>query len=405
MKKNILHRIFLFLLGILLLVPGLPSRAEEEAEAPFLISEMISYYSTYQRKALTDLMRLYDALFRIDPAKAERWRSILEYWDAQNGRMDFPDTLPDTLPQDGSLCLVVLGLGLNDDGSMKEELVGRLEVAHRNALLYPNARILCTGGATARENPEATEGGEMTKWLTEQGIPAERILTEDRSRNTTDNARLSLGLLAREAPEVRQVAVITSDYHLGRSCLFFYAESLLSEAWTGKPAPKVTGRAAFPAGRETPESASLLGSGLATLAGVKRPSGTPLLSELRSLELSEGPDSGYRVTAVYSSGYSRDITELAQVSETGPDPDGRSWLTAAYAENGTEHSVRLLTGETVPPSPSPSPEPAAESAVRSGKFWIAAAAAVILAAAAGTAAALGVRRRWNAVPGKKRKRR
>ena len=67
--------------------------------------------------------------------------------------------------------------------------------------------------------------------------------------------------------------------------------------------------------------------------------------------------------------------------------------------------ARLLTGEIVPPKPSRSPEPAAEPVVRSGKFWIAAAAAVTLAAAAGTAAALGVRRRWNAVPGKKRKRR
>ena len=32
----------------------------------------------------------------------------------------------DGLPNDDSLCITVLGFALNDDGTMKDELVGRL---------------------------------------------------------------------------------------------------------------------------------------------------------------------------------------------------------------------------------------------------------------------------------------
>ena len=37
------------------------------------------------------------------------------------------DVLPDGLPNDDSLCITVLGFALNDDGTMKDELVGRLQ--------------------------------------------------------------------------------------------------------------------------------------------------------------------------------------------------------------------------------------------------------------------------------------
>ena len=52
----------------------------------------------------------------------------MEYWDYVNTDMNVNvDVLPDGLPNDDSLCITVLGVALNDDGTMKDELVGRLQ--------------------------------------------------------------------------------------------------------------------------------------------------------------------------------------------------------------------------------------------------------------------------------------
>ena len=40
---------------------------------------------------------------------------------------------------------------------MKDELLGRLNVALSCAERYPKAYVLCTGGGTARNSPDATE--------------------------------------------------------------------------------------------------------------------------------------------------------------------------------------------------------------------------------------------------------
>ena len=67
------------------------------------------------------------ALSEIDHGKAQAWASIMEYWAYVNEEMViYPNILPDGLPKDNSLCIVVLGYQLNNDGTMKRELLGRL---------------------------------------------------------------------------------------------------------------------------------------------------------------------------------------------------------------------------------------------------------------------------------------
>ena len=64
----------------------------------------------------------------VDAQQAEAWRQIMDYWSYVN--TDMPVNLnvaPDGLPQDDSLCIVILGLALNSDGTMKDELIGRVE--------------------------------------------------------------------------------------------------------------------------------------------------------------------------------------------------------------------------------------------------------------------------------------
>lgn len=54
----------------------------------------------------------------------------------------YNDVLPDGLPDTDELCIVVLGFQLNPDGSMRDELINRLNVALRSAEKYPNAYIV-----------------------------------------------------------------------------------------------------------------------------------------------------------------------------------------------------------------------------------------------------------------------
>ncbi len=166
----------------------------------------------------------------LDTDAAHRWSSIVEYWNKANEK-DFVngDILPDGLPEDNSLCIVVLGYQLNADGSMKDELIGRLETALANSDKYPNAYILVTGGGTASGNVEATEADCMAQWLVENGVAAEKIIIENKSKTTAENALFSYDILDKEYPEVNSIAIITSDYHISLGCVLFNAECMLDE--------------------------------------------------------------------------------------------------------------------------------------------------------------------------------
>ena len=85
---------------------------------------MISYYSTYQSTAKIDIQRLVEKLKALNSTKGEEWEKIMEYWDYVNTDMNVN---VDGLPNDDSLCITVLGFALNDVGTMKDELVGRLQ--------------------------------------------------------------------------------------------------------------------------------------------------------------------------------------------------------------------------------------------------------------------------------------
>ncbi|MDO4493837.1 MAG: ElyC/SanA/YdcF family protein [Clostridia bacterium] len=161
-----------------------------------------------------------------NPARAAEIDELMAYWKvAETEGFVNMGVLPDGLPQDNSLCIVVMGYKLSDRGSMKPELKGRLEVALASAQKYPNAYILVTGGGTA-SGKDVTEAGKMAQWLRSKGIDKSRILEEDDSKSTNENIKYSYTLLTRH-PEITSIAVVTSDYHIIRSCLLFEARFLM----------------------------------------------------------------------------------------------------------------------------------------------------------------------------------
>ena len=218
-------------------------------ETYHLVSDMAYAYADRQEEAVDIIRSDLERLEALDPALGSLWGKLMQVWSAVNSDLSInPGVLPDGLPEDGSLCIVVLGFQLENDGSMAPELEGRCETALKSAEKYPNALIAVTGGGTAWGNPNATEAGVMADWLNAHGIPAERILKEDASRTTADNAVFTCKLLTEHHPEIKSLAVITSDYHLPLGVLLFQEEALLYEYETGTLPFSVVSNAAFRAG-------------------------------------------------------------------------------------------------------------------------------------------------------------
>ena len=127
-----------------------------------VIEEIIEYHGCYDREADEKVDELLTELTDMDERRGALWRDIMDYWDYVNSDLPVHENrLPNGLPDDDSLCIVVLGFELNDDGTMKEELIGRLQVALAGARQYPNACVLCTGGGTAAGAPETGSRSEF----------------------------------------------------------------------------------------------------------------------------------------------------------------------------------------------------------------------------------------------------
>ena len=228
-----------------------PPRGYTE-ESYNLVSDMVYAYADKQEAAVDIIRADLEKLSALDPALGAFWTNLMRVWSEVNSGLTVnPGVLPDGLPEDGSLCIVVLGFQLESDGSMAPELLGRCETALKCAEKYPNALIVVTGGGTAWSNPSATEAGVMADWLISHGVEASRILKEDASRTTGDNAEFTVKLLVENRPEVKALAIVSSDYHVPLGVLLFEEEALLQEYETGTLPFSVISNASFDTGGYT----------------------------------------------------------------------------------------------------------------------------------------------------------
>ncbi len=221
---------------------------KEKRDCQDIIEEMVVDYGNYGSEADDHIQSLLKELNSVDPDAADRWNRILTRWKAVNTDLQVNDgVLPDGLPDTDELCMVALGFQLNADGTMREELIERLGVVRASAEKYPNALIVCTGGGTATENEAATEAGKMAEWLIENGIAAERIIVEDQSLTTAQNAIYTYDILSQGYPQVNQLAIVSSDYHIATGTLLFEAEAILRAEKAGAQAVQVVSNAAWKA--------------------------------------------------------------------------------------------------------------------------------------------------------------
>lgn len=269
----------LFLVCLCLTLPLTANAADEDLED--YIQRMIQYYLTYREDAQEEIDVLLEHISESDPAQGRMWRSIMDSWDYNHSRLQVDSgMLSDGLAQDDSLCIVIMGYGLNRNGSMKEELIDRLVVGLSSALKYPNAYVAVTGGATS-DVKGVTEAGQMARWLMERGISEDRLIVERKALSTTENARNVHKILLDSYPQVTDIAVVTSDYHVRQSCTMFTTMCHYASGAKDARELKVVGCAANDTGRSW-DTLSTEAWGISLITGVPyeaRPKTLPELSE------------------------------------------------------------------------------------------------------------------------------
>jgi uncharacterized SAM-binding protein YcdF (DUF218 family) len=141
-------------------------------------------------------------------------------WDASRG------------PPDG---IVVLGGAISPDVSVArgavalDEAAERLTVTAELARRYPNARIVYSGGTNSLIFEEGLEAPFGVQQLEDLGVAPERVMAEDKSRNTIENAVASR-LIADPKPGERWL-LLTSAYHMPRAMAAFRAAGFPVEAY------------------------------------------------------------------------------------------------------------------------------------------------------------------------------
>jgi uncharacterized SAM-binding protein YcdF (DUF218 family) len=117
--------------------------------------------------------------------------------------------------------IIVLGGAISPDVSAARDEVAlneaaeRLTVAVELARRYPTARIVFSGGSGALIYDEGAEAPFALRMLENLGISRARILLEDRSRNTVENAIFSKALVQPKPGE--RWLLVTSAHHLPRA--------------------------------------------------------------------------------------------------------------------------------------------------------------------------------------------
>lgn len=194
-----------------------------------IIEDIITYHGSYGDKADEKVKSLLDELSANDEKQGKLWKDIMDYWNFANKELKVnTDKLPGNLPGNNSLALVVLGFELNDDGTMKDELIGRLKTALKCSKQYPKSYVICTGGGTAKNNKKVTEAGLMGDWLIKHGLKKNRLIIENKSMTTAQNAEFSYDIVLKKYPEIKSTAMISSSYHIAWGSLLFEAAFMKS---------------------------------------------------------------------------------------------------------------------------------------------------------------------------------
>jgi len=121
------------------------------------------------------------------------------------------------------LAIVILGSPNDKNGVLSSIARERCEKAVQEYRKHPGAKIIPTGGWGAHFNTtDKPHGYYLREYLKTHGIPETDILECAESSSTIEDARLCRRIAERHG--IRELIVVTSDFHAERAQLIFERE-------------------------------------------------------------------------------------------------------------------------------------------------------------------------------------
>jgi uncharacterized SAM-binding protein YcdF (DUF218 family) len=117
--------------------------------------------------------------------------------------------------------MIILGAGINPKISLARDSIevtssaGRITAVADLARRFPHSRVVVSGGSGDLHDQSAPEAPLTARLLESFGVATERIVLEDHSRNTAENAAFTRKLLQPKAGE--RWLLITSAQHMPRA--------------------------------------------------------------------------------------------------------------------------------------------------------------------------------------------
>lgn len=118
-------------------------------------------------------------------------------------------------------CIIVLGAGLNADGSMSYVLSQRVKAGVALYFEGVSNRVLVSGD---HSRANYNEVGAMKSYMTSNGVPASAVFTDHAGFDTYDTM-----YRARDIFRAKRVVIVTQSFHLSRAV--FIARSLGLDAF------------------------------------------------------------------------------------------------------------------------------------------------------------------------------
>lgn len=123
-------------------------------------------------------------------------------------------------PEDNCEYIIVLGAQVRGTRITKS-LARRLEAAYEYYEKFPDTKIIVSGGQGKGE--DISEADAMAGYLIAKGVPASKIIREDKSTDTNENFEFSLRYIDNKNAKI---AVVSNNFHIFRAIHLAKAKGL-----------------------------------------------------------------------------------------------------------------------------------------------------------------------------------
>jgi len=132
-------------------------------------------------------------------------------------------------------CDYIIVLGAQIKGTkVTNSLRERLDTAYDYIASNPNTKIIVSGGQGKGE--DITEAYAMKEYLVARGIKDSKIMMENRSSNTTENMKFSVGFID---DKKASIGIVTSNFHIYRSIKLAKAQGLTNVIGIASPCDSI----------------------------------------------------------------------------------------------------------------------------------------------------------------------